>query len=475
MNSENTVVKFKDLGEATAPKGARPDTETVAILVNALCSWFVRKDSKYFDVENLGVKLSKDDVIQVALNRFAIEFGDLDIDRHILKEVFVQAIQKKHSVLGSTIPVWSGHSVCSAGNPDRLIANRGIVTVNKWQTPAYRSIDVEPDLGLAEGFFTRMFPREAEREMFLNWLTWSLQNEGDKPAWAPFLYSETKGSGKSTLCKLVAKLFGEENSVTQNSVDKLTSRFNMTALQSKLVISEELRIKPGSAAGNTLKTYITETETLAERKGQEAERIRQYCCFLFTSNHLPTWVEPEDRRYYMIEIDHDGHATGARSESFARNIGILHEKMEDPSFLSAVYRALMQRELSDEFNAKTLNVVKDATQLMKRLQGSSKRVVVEMLKETLGVRKLNAIPQQFVAILMKDLGAHVASMKHIMPELGWTPYEVKWDRIEYRRKLWVAPGYHAEDGKLIGPGGVREKIETHLAGQIWGPPKQEDE
>jgi hypothetical protein len=88
-----------------------------------------------------------------------------------------------------------------------------------------------------------MFLRQAEREMILNWLAWNLQNEDDKPTWAPFLYSRTKGSGKSAFCHLVSVLFGQENSVTQNNVDQLTSRFNMTALHSKLVISEELQLR----------------------------------------------------------------------------------------------------------------------------------------------------------------------------------------------------------------------------------------
>lgn len=86
--------------------------------------------------------------------------------------------------------------------------------------------------------------------MFLNWLAWSLQNEDDKPNWAPFLYSTRMGTGKSTLAMLMARLFGEENSITQNNVDKLTGRFNMTLLKSKLVICEEVNLRPGSGDAN---------------------------------------------------------------------------------------------------------------------------------------------------------------------------------------------------------------------------------
>jgi hypothetical protein len=36
---------------------------------------------------------------------------------------------------------------------------------------------------------------------------------------------------------------------------------------------------------------------LAEQKGREAERVDQYCCFLVTTNHLPLWIEADERRY----------------------------------------------------------------------------------------------------------------------------------------------------------------------------------
>jgi hypothetical protein len=56
---------------------------------------------------------------------------------------------------------------------------------------------------------------------------------------------------------------------------------------------------------------------MTERKGVDAEALEQRCCFMLTSNHLPLWIEPEDRRYYLIEVDHDGHATGPHAGRFA--------------------------------------------------------------------------------------------------------------------------------------------------------------
>ena len=95
------------------------------------------------------------------------------------------------------------------------------------------------------------------------------------------------GQGSLTPVAAVATaLFGKTNTATQNNVDKLTGRFNMSLLLSKFVVSEEVKLQAGTRASNTLKTFITEPTVMAEMKGREAVSIEQKCCFLMTSNHL---------------------------------------------------------------------------------------------------------------------------------------------------------------------------------------------
>lgn len=90
-----------------------------------------------------------------------------------------------------------------------------MVSVNNWTAPSYRSAAADGvSLDVVDEFFTILFPRENEQIKFLDWLAQSLQNEEDKPMWAPFPYSDIKGSGESTLCQLVARLIGTENTVT---------------------------------------------------------------------------------------------------------------------------------------------------------------------------------------------------------------------------------------------------------------------
>ncbi len=451
------IVPMRDTAPATDPSH-------VSILAKAVANWFVRRDGKYYDVDRLNVAISKTDVKQICISRFQHEYPDIPLTSDLAKTVFSRVLEKTHADPEQIVSVWSGQRVCRPGDPNRIIHERGSASVNTWTLPGYRALDVtEADYGAAAEFFEWVFPRETERSMVLDWLAWNLQHENDKPGWAPFLYSRSKGSGKSTFCQLVATLFGVENCVTQNNVDKLTSKFNMTVLQSKLVVSEELQLRPDSTQSNTLKTYITERTTLSELKGHEAERVDQRCCFIFTTNHLPIWIEADDRRYYVVEVDHDGHASGPRSRQFQAVVEEVLAQIDDPEQLAGLYHALMIRVIPETFSAKSLNIEDDGTEVMKRIQGASRQVTLEQLEEFLNDKEINALPEAEVAAFVRDnLRANINSTRHMMSELGWTKQKVKWDGVDHARAIWVRPDYVVERGKLIGPDGSRVRISDHL-------------
>ena len=219
----------------------------------------------------------------------------------------------------------------------------------------------------------------------------------------------------------------------------------------------------GLAAGNTLKTCITEREVLIERKGQEAERLPNCCAFLFTSNHLPLWIEKDDRRYYLVEIDHDGHAAGPRAEEFAALVERVRELIQNPEALAGIYRALLQRQLQPGFSAKTLNIVEDATPLMKRVHGASELTARAQLREHLNAIGAHALPESDVTrVLREHLRINMNATKHLMTELGWSKQMAKSGSRDYRRAIWIRAEFWAEGGKLRGPDGFEQDLVEHL-------------
>jgi hypothetical protein len=277
-------------------KDTRPNAKTtpddIEKLSRAISSWFVRMDGKYYDANDPRNKFSRDDVTNASICRFQDEISEVVLSDDLLSETFETASTRTGYDRALSVPTWNGSVRCLPGHAQRLIWKNGMVSLNSWNTPEYRKVETDGgDPGTVLDFLDFIFPTADERDVFLNWLAWCLQNEAGKPTWGPILCSKRKGTGKSTLCEIARLLFGTENSQTQNNVDKLTGQFNMQMMTSKFIVSEELDIRPGTKAANALKTFMTETDTAAEAKGRELERVVQCFCCMFTTNHLPLWIE----------------------------------------------------------------------------------------------------------------------------------------------------------------------------------------
>jgi hypothetical protein len=190
------------------------------------------------------------------------------------------------------------------------------------------------------------FTRQDERGMLTDWLAWCLQNESDKPGWAPFLFSAEKGSGKSTFAKVAGLLFGDQNTATENNINKLVSRFNAPVLEKMLVICEELYLPPGSDKANAVKTFITEKDAVVEHKYQAVQQVQQVCCFVFITNHKPVWLEQGDRRFYVVHVDHDGHRFGPNGTKYASQVAALFANLDEPKHVAALYKALMAHKVA---------------------------------------------------------------------------------------------------------------------------------
>lgn len=422
-------------------------------LCRAIASWYVRRENRFHPVDVPQTRLTLPDIKRACLHRFRDEFPEVKLTNELLQQVFHRALEAQHNVVGESVPVWNGSMVCRPDVPDRIVWRDGVVAINSWKVPGYRSLGVhDAETAVLDKFLGMIFPEEIDRQVFKDWLSWCLQNEAAKPGWAPFLYSRTKGTGKSTLCRLVSLLFGEENSITQNSVAKLTSRFNMPLLQSKLVVSEELQLRPESTQGNTLKTYITETVTASEVKGREVEKVQQCCCFLFTTNHLPMWIEADERRYYVISVDHDGHASGPLAREFSGFIDQINHFMSDPANIACLYNALMQHRQSNAFNPHALNLAEIKTPVMQQIMGASREVQLQRLEELLAGLGRYALPQEELAkLFVEELKTNQNRIRHMMPELGWRSERVKWGGVDYARALWIHPGYQVSGGRVRGP------------------------
>jgi hypothetical protein len=442
-------------GFSPLPAPGQPTFDTLENILKTAAQWYVRKDGKYYDVEEPGPVFSRNDIERVIIQRLKEEFPSATLSEDDVRQMLQVLIKDVFVDPRRSIPIWSGLRQSLPGNPNRLSFKRMAATINTWREPTYRYINnTKADMALFDDFMRTTFTRDEERKMLTDWLVWCLKNENDKPGWAPFLFSAEKGSGKSTFAKVAGLLFGGQNTATENNINKLVSRFNAPILEKKLVICEELYLPPGSDKANAIKTFITEKGVVVEHKYQSVQQVEQFCCFIFITNHKPVWLEEGDRRFYVVHVDHDGFRFGPKGTPYAAMVGRLIDHLAEPKNVSALYKALMQHEISEDFDPYSLQVVEKSTAVMQEIQGSSFDINRKAVEEHLQAMNAVAVTMDGLKDMVENrLSAKIAALKHVMADLGWVSQDVKWGGADYRRVIWLSPGCTISGGKISHPDG----------------------
>ena len=403
-------------------------------VLRIVSSWYVKKNNAYHDVDNLQVRYQPHDVKQVIVQRMRERFPHWELSDQGWRDFFKLLLDPPVNKLNPerSIPVWSGKTQYIPQNPQKVIFNQGTASVNTWTCPSYRS-----ERAVAATAFQRfveyVIPVAAERDVFLNWLAWCLKHEGKKPSWAVMLYSEKQGTGKSTLADVMKALFGSQNTGRINGVNKLVGRFNKEVLDNKLVIVEEVEVKRGSPQANRLKSLVTEDSTMVEAKNMPIYLQDIYCAFLMTTNHLPLWLEESDRRFFILNFDHQGYANGGPEYvHFIELVGALKQQISTVSGIKGIYDQLMQRDVTADFGLK-LDVSQHQTTIMKRLKDLSPDVAKQLLAETIETHNLVFIPVSLAHKLINEIAPReVNAQTHIFTELGWLKGKFAWDGGQQR-------------------------------------------
>jgi len=268
------------------------------------------------------------------------------------------------------------------------------------------------------------------------------------------LYSRKQGTGKTVLTDVCRELFGLNNTARINGVGKLVARFNKEVLQHKFVIVEEVEVKKGSKDANAIKTLITEDSTTVEAKGLPSSVEPINSAFLMTTNHLPLWLEEADRRFFILNFDHEGYNNGGEDyENFTKIVGRLKDQVSTQAGIKGIYDELMARDLT-EHNPHSLDVAKYSTDIMIELRTLSPDVVRQQVAESLEENLINFVPVELATDVMKKFAYREPNAQtHLFTEMGWVKNRYAWGG-GVQKWAWVKPSeYPPEKGKVYVGGG----------------------
>ena len=438
--------------ENKTPSPRKPTTEQrLNAIRQEVASWFVQLDGKFISTMNKDSRLGVGEIEKILPQMLAERFPDNElVERNASKLVFA-AIYGTAADPRASFGVYSGKAYPAPGNPSSRLYRNRMWDLNTWKRPAYRELQPSSDVAQKPCSFEVMLefaiPEPAQRMMLLDWIAWNLQNEGSKPNWAIMLYSETKGTGKSTVAKVLTALFGLENTASTNGIKPLTQRFSADTLDRKLVVAEEVHISSHSSEGNALKDLITNTVITVERKYQPIVTIPQTSCFLFMTNHKPLWLEGGERRYYIIDMDHEGHAQGSKNEEFYGLAGAVNEQIKNPQYVRDLYERLVTRKLSEAFDPTNMRFNDNATTIMRELQANSGNEGEQVLAAILAEHHCSIILSED----FPDLIAHLRlrntnSLRNMLVRMGWEARRIRFGGAQYR--AWCKKGLEIENGRV---------------------------
>jgi len=244
----------RDTDKATPKKPTAEDRFNEVLM--EVSSWFVQTNGTF-------IKTSDN----------SMRYGFMELER-LVPQMIAERYDNNKSVMGKvgkltkiamtgTSPdprrsfgIYSGKAYPVPGNRSKRLWRDTLWDLNTWQEPDYRSLDAGKCALDEPCAFSEMLEFAIEepttRTILLDWISWCLQNEEQKPTWSILLYSEEKGTGKSTIGEVLEALFGAANSINVNGIQRITQRFAADVLIKKLIIAEEVHISSYSNEGNAL-------------------------------------------------------------------------------------------------------------------------------------------------------------------------------------------------------------------------------
>lgn len=144
-----------------------------------------------------------------------------------------------------------------------------------------------------------ILPDETERNIFLDWLSYNIQNPGKKILWA-LLMQGRQGTGKSYFGWLMKTMLGERN-VSFPTNEMLHEIYTAWAKSCQLVVIEEIMAHGRQELMNKFKPLITQDNVMIRDMRTTAyEQPNVFNLLMFTNHQDAILIDSEDRRYCVL-------------------------------------------------------------------------------------------------------------------------------------------------------------------------------
>jgi len=244
------------------------------------------------------------------------EKHDYELDRPGLEVMNVQAFKELHRHDLVSVPDNGGFKQVRAvdiwhASTDRRCYTGGVIfdpagTVRANTYNLYQGFGVTAqagDISFLLGYMKSLLcsGNEAQFQYLINWLAYAVQYP-ERQAEVAIVLRGGKGIGKSTLGRLMVRVFGSHGLQITNS-RHLLGNFNGHLRTTLLLFGDEAFYAGDAQGASVLKGLVTEDYLVVEQKGIDPVPVRNRLKIIMASNS--DWVIPasgDERRFFVLEV-----------------------------------------------------------------------------------------------------------------------------------------------------------------------------
>jgi len=223
-----------------------------------------------------------------------------------------------------------------------LFEEHGLLWVNECHMPAFPA--GAGSTGVFHDHMAYLFPVDAEREWFIDWMAFNVQRPEQRCKVTPLHVARPHGTGRGWVVELMQKLLGSWN-CTKTKMAVLCGEGSSGAFQDYLhrtlfcAIEEVREGHQRFAVSDRIRDVLTENTLEVNRKYGTKQTQRVYTNFFFMTNHPDALVlKQEDRRVNVFS----GPDAPRGADYYTRLYGWL----EAEDGVAALHVELMARDLS---------------------------------------------------------------------------------------------------------------------------------
>ena len=314
---------------------------------------------------------------------------------------------------------------------DRVIQKNHHWHPNSWTKP-----DVKPNASISTQPFQqhlkRMLGSKAKADYLIDMLAYRYQSGNNVKPHVAFYFYGGQGFGKGIFSSTIEAVFGESAVRTVTDQNALNSMSSVDVWTRTWAIVDEVDVKAGSTSYNNLKTMIGGQSFDSSRKGEHFKKFETPAQLIMNSNHPPTFIEADDRRFFISKWETEFKPTENKTDYFRKYVKWLqHEQGYE-----AIAGLLAKRDVSK------VEISAPAMMTDEKLQVTALMAdgVVDEIAGLLDTHaKVNVFDSNMFDDVWRDNDTPKAVQKYKLQEAGLVPTLAK--KYEGKnRTLWTRNG-----------------------------------